>query len=58
MAGYEVDALFPEQRVIVELDGYEFHGTRQAFESDRERDATLLAAGYVTIRITWDRLHQ
>ena len=46
----------PAQRVIVELDGYQFHGTRQAFEKDRERDATTLAAGYRTVRITWERL--
>jgi hypothetical protein len=56
VAGYEVDALFPAQRVIVELDGYEFHATRQAFERDRERDAATLAAGVVTVRITWERL--
>jgi hypothetical protein len=57
-AGYEVDVLFPQQRVIVELDGYEFHRTREAFEKDRERDAVLLAAGFVVIRITWQRLTQ
>jgi hypothetical protein len=56
VAGYEVDALFRAQRVIVELDGYQFHGTRQAFERDRERDAATLAAGFVTVRITWERL--
>jgi len=56
VAGYEVDVLFPDQRVIVELDGYEFHGTRQAFEKDRERDATTQAAGHRTVRITWERL--
>jgi very-short-patch-repair endonuclease len=42
--------------VIVELDGAEFHLDREVFESDRERDAALLEAGYVTIRITWERL--
>jgi very-short-patch-repair endonuclease len=56
VARYEVDVLFPEQRVIVELDGFEFHGTRQAFEKDRERDATTLAAGHITVRMTWERL--
>jgi Transcriptional regulator, AbiEi antitoxin/Protein of unknown function (DUF559) len=56
VAGYEVDALFRAERVIVELDGYEFHRTRDAFERDRERDATTLAAGFETVRITWDRL--
>lgn len=56
VAGYEVDALFPAHKVIVELDGYEYHQGRRSFERDRERDAALLAAGYVTIRITWQRL--
>ncbi len=56
LLGFEVDALFPEHRLIVELDGAEFHLDRYAFESDRDRDAELLAAGYVTVRITWERL--
>ena len=55
-AGYEVDALFPAERVIVELDGWDFHNDRAAFERDRNRDADLLAAGFVTVRITWQRL--
>lgn len=56
--GYEADVLFPEERVIVELDGAEFHLDRDVFESDRDRDAALLALGYVTVRITWERLKQ
>lgn len=53
---YEAHIVFARERVIVELDGYDTHGTRASFERDRERDAALLAAGYVTIRITWERL--
>ena len=56
VAGYTVDALFPEERVIVELDGWEFHSTKESFEKDRERDATTLAAGFVTVRVTWERI--
>jgi Protein of unknown function (DUF559) len=56
VAGYEVDALFRAQRLIVELDGWEFHGDRRTFESDRVRDADLLAAGFRTVRMTWARL--
>jgi Protein of unknown function (DUF559) len=56
VCGYEVDALFPAERVIVELDGWDFHNDRAAFERDRNRDADLLAAGFVTVRITWERL--
>ena len=56
LLGYEIDALFPEQRLIVELDGWEFHSDRGSFESNRDRDAELLANGFRTVRITWERL--
>lgn len=56
VAGFEVDVYFPVQRVVVELDGWEFHKDREKFMSDRDQDATLLALGIVTLRITWDRL--
>jgi hypothetical protein len=49
----EVDFLWRQPRVIVELDGYATHGTRQAFEDDRERDRLLQLAGFKVIRVTW-----
>ncbi|HEY5430559.1 MAG TPA: type IV toxin-antitoxin system AbiEi family antitoxin domain-containing protein [Solirubrobacteraceae bacterium] len=58
VAGHEVDALFADERVIVELDGWAFHRDRLAFESDRDRDADTLAAGFPTLRITWERFHR
>jgi very-short-patch-repair endonuclease len=54
---YQVDCLWPTQRVIVELDGYETHGTRMAFEDDRARDRRLVAAGFRGTRVTWRHLH-
>ena len=54
--GFEVDAYFPAEGVVVELDGWDFHSSVHSFKSDREQDAALLALGIVTIRITWDRL--
>ncbi|MFL5862521.1 MAG: DUF559 domain-containing protein, partial [Solirubrobacteraceae bacterium] len=56
--GYEADAHWPQQRVIVEVDGYAAHGHRMAFERDRDKDQTLIAAGYVVLRITWHQLTQ
>jgi len=53
---HEVDFLWPEQRLIVEVDGFAFHSSRAAFERDRVRDAELTAAGYRVVRITWQRL--
>lgn len=54
--GYMVDCVWPEHRLVVEFDGEGFHGHRRAFETDRRRDAALVAAGYAVIRITWLRL--
>lgn len=54
--GYEVDFVWPGAGVIVEADGWSAHRTRAAFERDRLRDATLEAAGWRVIRITWRRL--
>jgi very-short-patch-repair endonuclease len=53
--GHEVDAHFEAERLIVECDGWKFHNDRQAFEDDRERDATMLLHGLATIRITKQR---
>ena len=56
--GDKVDAYFPDHALIVETDGWHFHNDRQAFESDRERDAHQLAHGIATVRITRERLEQ
>jgi hypothetical protein len=53
--GYEVDALWREQKLIVELDSYAFHRHLAAFENDRRKDAALQLAGYIVLRITWRR---
>jgi hypothetical protein len=54
--GHEVDALWPQAKLVVELDSWEHHGHRAAFERDRARDPKLLIAGYRIIRITHRRL--
>jgi hypothetical protein len=58
VGAFEVDALWPRERLIVELDGYAFHRTRGAFERDRLRDSDLQLAGYRVLRITSRRLER
>ena len=53
---FEVDCLWSDQRLIVELDGRAVHGTRHAFEADRERDRLLLVEGWRVARVTWRQL--
>src|SRR3954447_861557 len=52
----ELDATWPEQRLIVECDGFATHGTRKAFEADRARDRELIVAGWRVVRVTWRQL--
>jgi very-short-patch-repair endonuclease len=49
----EVDLLWEVQRLVIETDGEETHGTVAAFQRDRWRDQVLIAAGYRTARVTW-----
>jgi very-short-patch-repair endonuclease len=39
--GYEVDFVWPDHGVIAELDSYVTHGSRAAFQRDRQRDRRL-----------------
>ncbi|HVL94997.1 MAG TPA: DUF559 domain-containing protein [Solirubrobacteraceae bacterium] len=52
----EVDAVWRDRRVVVELDGWRFHRSRDAFERDRDRQRRLAAAGYRVIRVTHRQL--
>lgn len=54
--GYEVDALWRAERLVVEIDGFAIHSTRAVFERDRQRDRELAAAGLTVLRITWREL--
>lgn len=49
LPGVRVDLLLGE-RLVVELEGFAFHGGRDQFESDRQRFAALSSAGY---RVLW-----
>ncbi len=50
---HEVDLLWRDEQLIVEVDGFAYHASRAAFERDRLRDAELQAAGYRVVRVTW-----
>jgi hypothetical protein len=54
----EVDCLWREARLVVELDSRRAHATGLAFEDDRARDRALVATGFSPIRLTWAQLHR
>jgi very-short-patch-repair endonuclease len=56
--GYEIDCLWREHHVAVELDGRAAHARTAAFEDDRARDTALNAIGLHPLRFTWQRVTQ
>ena len=51
---HEVDAFWPEQRLVVELDSFAYHRTRRDLERDAAKTADLELAGFRVVRLTWD----
>jgi predicted transcriptional regulator of viral defense system len=49
----EVDFAWRDARLVVETAGHITHGTRRAFERDRDRDRRLVLAGWRVVRFTW-----
>jgi hypothetical protein len=49
-SGYRPDFLWPDVRLIVEVDSRTHHATRRAFAHDRRRDRRLALVGYQTLR--------
>ena len=48
----EVDIAFPTQKVVVELDGWAYHRSRESFGRDRSRDVELAGLGWIVLRFT------
>ena len=48
----EVDVWWPAARVAVEVDGWQSHGTRRAFQRDREKGNHLALHGILLLRFT------
>ena len=53
-----VDFAWPEQRLVVEADGFAFHADRRRYRGDRRRTNALVLAGWRVLRFSWeDVLH-
>ena len=54
--GFLVDAYWPQARLVVELDSYEYHRGRRVFERDRVKLGKLKLAGYEVLPLTYRQL--
>jgi very-short-patch-repair endonuclease len=53
---FQVDCHWRGTGQVLELDGWQGHGTRSAFRDDRARDRVLRVGGYAVTRLTWSQL--
>lgn len=51
-----IDVAFPGLKLAVEFDGWAYHGSQAAMESDAERHNHLQLAGWTVLRFTWHSL--
>ncbi|HEX4669952.1 MAG TPA: type IV toxin-antitoxin system AbiEi family antitoxin domain-containing protein [Solirubrobacterales bacterium] len=58
VAGHEIDAYWEVERFAVEVDGWDAHRTREAFEADPLRQENLKLAGIDSIRVTARRVER
>ncbi len=49
-----VDLAYPIARLIVELDGRQWHSTAESFQRDRRRDNLAQLDGWIVLRFTWE----
>ena len=53
VGGYKVDVAFPDQKVVIEVDGWAFHSDAEVFVKDRNRQNIIALLGWKVIRFTW-----
>ena len=56
--GVEADAYWPRLKLVVEVDGHQFHASYQAFQRDRAKANKLIAAGHVVPPLHLGAAHQ
>jgi putative AbiEi antitoxin of type IV toxin-antitoxin system/uncharacterized protein DUF559 len=56
--GVEVDFVWRDRRLIVEVDGYRYHRSPSRFEADRAKDVHLMTRGWRVMRFTWRQLER
>ncbi|MDO9356320.1 MAG: hypothetical protein Q7T55_21660 [Solirubrobacteraceae bacterium] len=53
---WEIDALYRELGVAIELDSYRWHGGKWQFHRDRRKGLAISKAGFELLRISWPQL--
>ena len=58
VAGYRIDFAYPDKKLAVELDGHDYHKTKEQRKYDAKRDRALSLEGWNVIRFTGSEVYQ
>ena len=53
---FELDFVWPRERLVVEIDGYQFHRGPGVFQRDHDKDLAVRSAGLDLLRFTCDHV--
>jgi very-short-patch-repair endonuclease len=53
-----IDFAYPHLKIAIEVDGYEWHRTREQLQADHERQALLVLLGWKVLRFTWQQVRE
>lgn len=51
---WRIDFVYPQHKVIIEVDGRRWHAGRQQGKSDRHRNNVMSVRGWIVLRFTWE----
>jgi very-short-patch-repair endonuclease len=54
--GRQRDFVWRRERLVVEVDGYAYHSSREGMRRDRRRDRELTARGWRPVRFTFEEV--
>lgn len=55
---YRIDLAHMEHKIAVEVDGHEYHKTREQRTNDSSRQRTLTVSGWTVVRFTGSEIHK
>lgn len=54
---YRIDFVYPEKKIAIELDGHDYHKTKEQRTADAQRERALQSIGWTVIRFTGTEIY-
>jgi len=55
---YRADFAIPEERIVIEIDGHNYHSSKKKVAADNKRDRHMLSLGWIVIRFSGSEVYR